>query len=53
MAVNRVQHGFLCNNDEFNIPFCILTFAKTECDNVLQPLLFGLQHIITLGLGKR
>ena len=35
--------------------FSILTFAKPSCDNVLQPSLlcsFGLQHIITLGLGK-
>ena len=58
-----------------NILFRILTFAKPECDNVLQPeprsgegcntlsheglanvnisSRFGLQHIITLGLGKR
>ena len=35
------------NNDDKTF-FSILKFAEPECDNVLQ-----LQHIITLGLGKR
>ena len=33
------------NNDDKTV-FSILKFAKPECDNLLQ-------HIITLGLGKR
>ena len=37
----------------YNILFHVLTFAKPECDNVLQPEPRRLQHIITRGLGKR
>ena len=43
---------------QYNILLCVLTFAKPECDNPLQPLRWGMQpsrlvqHIITLWLGK-
>ena len=39
-------------NHNDNITFIsVLMFAKPSCDNVMQ-IMFGQQHIITLGLGK-
>ena len=44
-----VMERTVYNNDDKTF-FSVLTFAKPECDNVLQPEV--LQHIITLRLGK-